>query len=165
MYKTILVHADLSPEAEARYILAAHLANTMGACLIGSAPTGVSRFAMRQSIEQGGPAITAQYARMQGQARAALERFEAVARAQGVASIEARVVDDDLDGGMALQARYSDLVIVGQTDYDRPMPDGRHDLPEYLMMTSGRPILVTPRAGCPSTLGGHAVRLPVVFAH
>jgi nucleotide-binding universal stress UspA family protein len=156
-YKTILVHADLSPAAGARMRLAARLANAQGAHLIGTALTGVSRFVIPEGMELGGASIAAQYEQAHREASQALEMFEAVARAEGVSSYEQRLANDDVDGGMALQARYSDLVIAGQTDRSLAVPGSRYDLPEYVLLNSPRPVLITPYAGCPGELAAHAL--------
>lgn len=156
-YKTILVHADRSPAAEARIRLAARLANAQDAHLVGIALTGVSRFVLPESIALGGPAIAEQYAEMHREARMALDRFDSIARTEGVASFEQRLANDDVDGGMALHARYSDIVIAGQADRSLAVPGSRYDLPEYLLMNAPRPVLVTPYAGCPDQLGSHAL--------
>jgi nucleotide-binding universal stress UspA family protein len=156
-YKTILVHADLSPAADARYRLAAHLARTMSAHLVGTALTGVSRFLLPDSTALGGPAIAEMYEQMHTDARAALQRFSKVVSEEGIEAVETRLMNDDIDGGMALQATYSDLIVVGQNSRDLTIPGGRYDLPEYLLLTTHRPVLVTPYVGCPPTLTGHAL--------
>lgn len=62
----------------------------------------------------------------------------------GMASGEQRLVNDDIDGGMALQARYADLLVVGQKDPDEQAFGQRSDLPEYLLMNTGLPLLMLP---------------------
>ena len=45
---------------------------------------------------------------------------------------------------VALHGRYSDLIVVGQSD---PKTDGATELPDDLVLMAGRPILVVPYAG------------------
>jgi nucleotide-binding universal stress UspA family protein len=143
-YKTILVHADLGAGADGRSRLAARLARSDSAHLIGSAPTGVSRFIPPASLAAAGPAFAERCAGLRRDAADALARFERIAAEEGVDSIEARLVDDEADAAMTLQARYCDVAVVSQTGPGAVIPPLPNDLPEYLLLTSGRPVLVLP---------------------
>jgi nucleotide-binding universal stress UspA family protein len=143
-YKTILVHADQSPHAETRFRLAARLALDHGAHLVGGAMTGVSRFLPSEVLDSAGTAIATQIALMEAGARSALDSFGTVASQLGLSSYECRLVNDDVDGGLALQARYADLSIVSQFDPGADLANQWSDLPEYLFMNSARPVLVLP---------------------
>ena len=156
-YKTILVHVDASPAASDRIRLAIGLAQAAGAHLVGSALTGISRFVTPGMVACGDARLAERCAELRNAAAAALDHFDALVRAAGLASSEARLIDDDVDGGMAVQARYCDLVIVGQSGAGAVAPDQRDDLPEYLLLTCARPVLVVPRAGHPGPLGGPAL--------
>jgi nucleotide-binding universal stress UspA family protein len=153
-YKTILVHVDASPAASDRIRLAIGLAQAAGAHLVGSALTGISRFVTPGMVACGDARLAERCADLRHAAAAALEHFEALVRAAGLASSEVRLVDD-VDGGIALQARYCDLVVVGQSGAGAA--GQRDDLPEYLLLASARPVLVLPHAGHPAALDGHAV--------
>jgi nucleotide-binding universal stress UspA family protein len=152
-YKTILVNADTSPHAAERIKVAAQLAQTFDAHLVGTAMTGVSRFLMPGSVEMGGAMIADQVALMTEAAHKALQQFDDITRQIGLPSCERRLVNDDLDGGLALQARYADLVVVSQVDRDDGSIAGLHNLPEYVLMNGARPVLVLPYAGLPRTIG------------
>ena len=102
-YKTILVHVDADGAAPDRIRLAARLARGAGAHLVGSAPTGVSRFLAPGFTS---PVVAARCQALHAEAEAALRTFERIVQEEGVASFEARLVDDDVDDAMALQARY-----------------------------------------------------------
>jgi nucleotide-binding universal stress UspA family protein len=66
----------------------------------------------------------------------------------GVQSCEERLVNDDAHGGLVLQSRYADLVIVGQADRDDPATGALlQDLPEYVILNTCRPVLVVPIGG------------------
>ncbi|NVE01281.1 universal stress protein [Massilia sp. BJB1822] len=146
-YKTILVHADLSRAAPQRIRIAAELANAGNGHLIGAALTSTLGLILPGSFELGGEALATQMALMREDAQSSLSQFDALARAAGVSSAEKRIVDDDADGGMMVQARYADLVVVGQYDPDDKRAAARPDLPEYVMLNSARPVLVVPYAG------------------
>lgn len=148
-YKTILVHAGPDRGAAERMRVAARLAVANGAHLVGSAPTGISRFLPPQALAAGGPVLAQYCAALRAEASAALARFERIAAAEGVASTEARLVEDDADAALALQARYCDLVVAGQTESGLVTPLLPPDLPDYLILTCGRPVLVVPGA-CPA---------------
>lgn len=142
-YKTILVHVDQSRHLGLRVAAAASLAVADNAHLIGVAMTGISRFA----YQSGAPTLAAHLETLRARAAGALAEFEALARGLGVASFETRLVDDDAAGGISVQARYCDLVVVGQTDLHEPSPAVLPDFPEYVLMHCGRPLLIVPRAG------------------
>lgn len=155
-YKTILVHADTSPASSDRLRLAIGLAQASGAHLVGSALTGISRFVTPAMLACGDVRLAERCAVLRHDATMALQRFDALVRAEGLASSEARLVDDDVDGGMAEQARCCDLVVVGQSGAVAPA-GLRDDLPEYLLLTSARPVLVVPRVGHARSLDGPAL--------
>lgn len=141
--QTIVVHVDHSVHAAARMHYAAQLAARCGAHLVGSAFSGISRY-----VEAGVEVILAQQAELRERNQAALARFEAIATAAGVASHACRYTSDEPAGGLVLQARYADLVILSQADPDDPAAAhlaGR--LPAQVVIDSGRPVLVLPYAG------------------
>jgi len=154
-YRTILVHANLSRHAEARYRLAALLARTFDAHLVGAAVTGVSRFILPGSMEMGGQMLAEQIGILHEAAQRALAQFETVTTRLDVRARESRYVNDDLDGGIALQARYADLIVLGQPDPSEQLVDGRSDLLETLLMAAARPLLVQPYANASATFGTH----------
>lgn len=151
-YKTILVHAAPEAEARGRIRLAARLAREHDAHLIGSAPTGVSRFMPCDTrAALAGPCAT-----LRDAARRALERFDLLAADEGVGSYETRLADDEAGAALALDARYCDLAIVGRASRGiTPLrPD---DLAQHLILTSGRPVLVVPMADPFAALEGGAL--------
>lgn len=156
-YRTILVHADQSRHAEARIRQAARLARAFDAHLLGAAISGVSPYLLPGSIEMGGQMIADRIDEMRGAALAALDRFDVLAASEGAPSVERRYVDDDLYGGLALQARYADLLVIGQTDPDEVLPGASPELAGYLLMSTGRPVLMLPYAGHVERIGSRAV--------
>lgn len=153
-YKTILVHVDRSKHATARIKHAAEIALAENAHLIGAAMTGISRFLYQDSaIDISSTVVATQINALNESANQALAEFESIAKQMSVLSYEKRLVNDEPAGGLALQARYCDLVVVSQTDLDEPGSSLEADLPEYVMLNSARPVLILPYAGQFSQIG------------
>lgn len=145
-YKTILVHAGPDDGAGGRIRLAAALARAADAHLVGAATTGISRFMPPAAIAAGGHVLVARCADLRQAAADALRQFDAIVKAEGLARAEARLVDDDVAAGLALQARYADLVVVGRPEHGRVDPLRPTDLPDTLLLECARPVLVLPHA-------------------
>lgn len=156
-YKTILVHVDKSKHSAERVKLAAAIALNEDAHLIGAAPTGVSRYIYQAGMLGDGAGFTAhleahmEVLRQQG--KEALQEFEKTVQRMGVNSFESHLVDDEAGAGVSLQAHYSDLVVIGQTDLEDPSPATLPDFPEYVVINSGRPVMIVPYAGQFDTVG------------
>jgi nucleotide-binding universal stress UspA family protein len=147
-YKTILVHIDGSRHLTATMELASQLAIGHEAHLIGVTTTGVSRYLYESFAPSIEPAGLAPYLdTLQHEADERAQRFEAFAQHAGVASFEKRVTDDEPAGALAMQARYADLVVLGQYDPDGEVSSVYADVPEYVAMNGGCPVLVVPYAG------------------
>lgn len=146
-YKTVLVHVDQSAQAAARTQLAAQLAIAQHAHLVGAAMTGISRFVFNHGgFNPADPVFAHHLEQLRAYARGALDAFEHRVAALGVASVEARLVEDEAAGGMALQARYADLAVIGQFDPTTAIPGLMSNFPETVLLNSGRPVLVMPYA-------------------
>lgn len=155
-YKTILLHADNARSAPARLELAAQLAQQQQAHLVCAAMTGISRFVQHAN---GGDIVRPDLAeRARLNAQATLDRYAAITGRLGVSSCEHRLVEDDAYGGLILQSRYADLLVVGQADRDDPATGALlQDLPEYVVLNSCRPVLIVPFAGTFQPLGKQVV--------
>ena len=147
-YKTILVHVDHSRHTPQRIRVAAEIALRDNAHLVGLAMTGVSRYLLdSDTVDQQEPVLLTHISALKKQAEQALEKYEQLVRQMGVLSWEKRLVDDEPAGGVSLEARYADLVVLGQTDTDEVLPAMMSDFPEYVVMYAGRPVLIVPYAG------------------
>ena len=156
-YKTILVHVDGSTHAAVRIRHAARLAVAHEAHLVGAAFSGISRYA-DAIVAELAAATMAERAALRQQNETALAQFDAIAEAEGVLSHERRQVDDDPAGGLSLQARYADLIVVSQTDLDEPASTRLIGaLPEQVVLDGGRAVLVIPYAGSFSHIGKRVV--------
>eukprot|EP01037_Dinobryon_pediforme_P021026 gene21026-21791_t len=142
-YKTIIVHVDQSKHAAARIRLAAELALSHEAHLVGAAMTGISRFI----YPDGTISLDTIISELRDAANVNLDQFEAIVKKLGVPSYERRLTEDDAAGGLAMQARYADLVVVSQTDRSESGDSGASDIPEYVALNSARPVLTIPYAG------------------
>jgi nucleotide-binding universal stress UspA family protein len=156
-YHTILVHVDLGPQAPDRVGLAAAIAKAHGAHLIGAAMTGISRFVYPQGDAELARVLDGYVETIHQHSSTALASFEAIARARGVASYEARLVGDDPEGGLLQLAPFCDLLVLGQDDPAHPAQGALHGVPEYVMLNCARPVLVVPYAGTHDKLDGRAL--------
>jgi nucleotide-binding universal stress UspA family protein len=151
--KNILVHVDDSEKCEIRLELAVNLAQQHDAHLSGiyaAQPIYVPPYLTAEV----GPAIFD--AQRKGMAEAAEEaeaRFRTITEAAGV-SAEWRYGEGMPADIVGMHGRYADLVIVGQA---MPESNGAADLPDTLVLETGRPILVVPYAGRYPKIGGRVM--------
>lgn len=145
-FKTILVHCDADPLAGKRLAVAAELAQRNAAHLVGvhaRPPLQVSAFF------EGGVAMDALFASyetaLKAETATARAAFESALKGRQL-SHEWRLVDGYIDAELASQARYADLLVIGQTNPDAATSTPS-DLPEAVALSAGRPCLVVPRAG------------------
>lgn len=157
-YKTVLVHVDQSKNVSARIEMAAGIAISENAHLIGAAMTGISRFLFETvTINPQEASITPYLDTLRQRANQNLEKFDQVMQQAGVLSFEKRLVDDEAAGGISLQARYCDLVVIGQYDPDEISPYLQSDFPEYVALNSGCPVLIVPYAGIFRNVGSRVL--------
>jgi nucleotide-binding universal stress UspA family protein len=150
-YKTVLVHLDQSPRCDVRIQLAAQISQSFGAHLIGAAMTGISRHVFsRAEFDLTDPVFAHHRDHLRQHARDVLKHFEQVVASVGVDALEPRLVDDDAAGGMVLQSRYADLTVMGQFDSAATIPGVMSNLPELVVLGSGRPVLIVPHIGQPA---------------
>lgn len=157
-YKTILVHVDQSSRADARIALAARLAADEQGYLIGAAVSGfMPQLYGANPMMMAAPMPQGELDACRARAGLALDNFEHVARGVGVDAIERRLSDDTAQFSIVLQARYADLVVVGQDNPGDPETVATFDLPEYAALQGGRPVLVVPYAGQFERIDRHAL--------
>ena len=146
--RSILVHLDHREHAAKRVATAAALARRHEAHLVGLAPTGW----VMMPADATGTLGAAQYEEatmriLRERAEASVRRFKAEAESLGVASYEARVEASDVGNAMMLAARYCDLTVVTQTEPDEWVTTQSPQMPQEVLLHSGRPVLVLPYAG------------------
>ncbi|MFP5391951.1 MAG: universal stress protein, partial [Gammaproteobacteria bacterium] len=147
-YNIPLVHVDASARTSERVALAAQLALTHDAHLIGLAPTGWSTLLYASGAFDAGVApVPFDWEPVRRACRGALDTFEAQARALGVHAIESRLVDEEAGLALAMHGRYSDLIVVGQTRGTDLPSSVRVDFPEHVVLNCTTPVLVVPSTG------------------
>jgi nucleotide-binding universal stress UspA family protein len=146
MYKTIVVYVDGSPQQESRLSAAARLAREHDAHLVGCAATGISwTDYLLLTGSMAAPVPPADFDGLRETANLRLRGFTDQAARLGVASAEARAVEDTADGALLLQARYADLVVLSRDVDPAPaMPPSARRLPEHVALRGTRPVLVVP---------------------
>jgi nucleotide-binding universal stress UspA family protein len=113
--------------------------------------TGISRHVFsRADFDLTDPVFAHHRDHLRQHARDVLKHFEQVVASVGVDSLEPRLVDDDAAGGMVLQSRYADLTVMGQFDSAATIPGVMSNLPELVVLGSGRPVLIVPHIGQPA---------------
>lgn len=159
-YKTVLVHVDNSASAQRRYELAASIAKSQGAHLMGVAATGVSRFIQTPGSGEEDPEtvkyLVAPVERHRQKARDSLQGFTAFLQSQDVLH-EELLVDDEPYDALKLLSRYSDLIIVGQANENDAAMNNMLDFPEYIALNSGRSVLIVPHRGPARTRIDHVL--------
>lgn len=139
-FQTVLVYLDADSRCAARVAYAASLVAT-GGVLVGAAMSGVSRLLYR-----GFPApdsdtyLELHLAFLRERAQAAVAEFrqqmQSMRQAMHAPAYEARVIDDEAAGGLSLQARVADILVLSQDDHA--------DMMAQVLTHSGRPVLVLP---------------------
>ncbi|WP_028880582.1 universal stress protein [Terasakiella pusilla] len=68
---------------------------------------------------------------------------------------EWRCIEGDLIDTVMLHARYFDLTVLGQRDPEGIDVPGSSEMPDQILLRSGRPVLIIPYAGTFETIGQH----------
>ncbi|MDB5855847.1 MAG: universal stress protein [Herminiimonas sp.] len=157
-YRTIAVQVNESLHNLNRIKLAAALAGNFEAHLIGTAASGVPEwFTMPGMVAEPGIVLTSYLESIREQARSLLAEFEAAAARAGVASFESRMIEQDAAAALCLQARYSDLLVIGQGDPNENLPSQSADIAQQVALNSPRAVLIIPFAGMFQGLGKRAM--------
>jgi len=143
-YKTILVHYDGGKGAPVRLATAIEIAATFGAhvaCLYA-----VSALPAPAYTHEASEVMLEAQRRMLGEMREAARRgYDECLRRTGFEAAEWRQSDDDARDAVELQARYADLVVIGQHDAESPGGVGG-EFERSVPLAVGRPVLVVPYA-------------------
>ena len=151
-YKTILVHCDASRAVGTRLAAAAQVAQRFEARLVGlhaREPFEVVSFVDGGMALE--PLMEAYRAGCEAAEKTAQSAYDKATKGRNFPS-EWRVTEAFSDDALTVSARYADLLVVGQADPDDPA-GSRNDLPEAMAFATGRPVLVVPHIGAPSTVG------------
>jgi len=141
--KDIFVHVDAAKGNDARVEAAIELANQHGAMLTGvyvvSRPV-VPAYAEVQISED---VLRAQASALREAAEKAQEGFLNIAKSK-VHDAEWRCYEGVADSVLTSEARTADVLIVGQHDPDEDIFPGGRDMPDHVILSAGRPVLVIP---------------------
>ena len=145
-FKDLLVVVDESSSGAQRIDLAVQMASAFGAHLTGLCVSEAAE--LRPSILAQFPPEVLDMLSSVGRENAARAKVVWDARlhaADAGVSTEWRAVEGDTGEVASVHARYADLTVLGQVDPDNPI--GASDLPEQVILGSGRPVIVVPYAG------------------
>lgn len=156
-YKTIVVHAGADARRRERLDIACSLAVAFEAHLVGL--FAVAEFVVPFALGGNAGALIDAEQRWRDEAAAAAKRdFEAAAKRAGVHKTEWRRSGRGAVGATRLNARYADLLVIGQRDPDRADEDRMPGaFAEDLVLTAGRPVLVVPYAGYFAAVGSRVL--------
>ncbi len=160
--KDILVHLDADPRTAARLGIAADLAIRHGANLTGVYVVDVPNtdYFYGAGLPMAGLGPDQLVDVMVSEARAAAlpveENFKQVLTLKNLPG-EWRLVEGQTASVLSADARYADLLIVGQPDDPRRQDHRGRLAVETALMTSGRPVLAIPYAGEFSSLTDHVL--------
>jgi nucleotide-binding universal stress UspA family protein len=153
-YKTILVHVDDSRHVYRRVEMAATLAAQFDAHLVGLALTGIPEtFYDPLMLNPADPALEPLLKVPRERAADELAQFDDIARQLKVASIETRLEENEDARGVSLQARYCDLVVLGQYDPDDTDSSTPSDFAETVILECGILVLMVPYATSVTSIG------------
>ncbi|WP_454763890.1 universal stress protein [Cupriavidus campinensis] len=156
-YKTMLVEVGHDAGCRDRLRAAALLAARFGAHLTGLTATGV-----RLGAPRGGPDGTARLAelerdRLRSHAVAFGELMRDMVAEAGVdIGCSHEVVEDEEGAAFIRKGRYADLVLLAQRPRTGMVPALVTDLPEQVLLATGRPAILVPQRP-PPLHGGHVV--------
>ena len=153
-YKTILVHCDANPRLSQRLDVAVDLAQRYAAHLVGAhmqAPMDIPAFSGGVMPMPMYDFFAAYEASAKAEHDTAAAAFTKAIKGTHLPS-EWRVAKGYPENELVIQARYADLLVVGQTDPEGESPTPT-DLPESLALSTGRPTLVVPLIGVRSKPG------------
>ncbi|MDV7339246.1 universal stress protein [Terasakiella sp. A23] len=71
--------------------------------------------------------------------------------------VEWRCVEGDLVEQVMLHARYFDLTVLGQNDPEGDEAPGSNEMPDQILLRSGRPVLIIPYVGTFDTIGEYVM--------
>ncbi len=145
-YKDILVHIDNLAPCKARLASAIGLAKAFDARLTGlfvRAKPYIPQYAEAQISPD---ILEAQARDLERIAAEAGKAFKAATKSSGVKT-EWRSIEGEATDVIGVQARYFDLVVLGQGNPQDILMPGDRDMPDHVIMTCGRPTLVVPFVG------------------
>lgn len=152
MLKNILVHLDRSEQSTSRLQTAIALAKTHGAHLTGLFVISSPEIPTFIEAQIGSEIIDSQIKAAAQEGKDVLYEFEKAATAAGLES-ESRLIEGTVNDCLVEQGRYFDLLVVGQYNSDT----AAQIMPDRLILSVGRPVLVVPYAGNFPAVGDNVI--------
>jgi nucleotide-binding universal stress UspA family protein len=152
-YRSVFVHVDDAEPCERRMEIAARLARTYPAQLLGAylVPSGnVTPFTSAMLPDE---VVQRRLRESTDLQRGAEARFGAAAARAAVTSVEWHAPSGNPLEAAVLHARYADLAVIGQPSRDEPNAAFATELANAVVMGSGRPVLFVPYVGQFKTVG------------
>jgi len=159
-FKDILVYVDGSPQGYATLTTAAELSRRFHAYLIGLHVIGLTLPSYDPTTyldrTPGSPLIGPIREAAQQVARECETRFQDQLQQSGIKG-EWHLDEGMVADSVAREARYVDLAVVTQVDAaNRPLGTRRY-VPQEVLLSSGRPVLVAPHSGEAGKFGEHVL--------
>lgn len=153
-YKSILVPIDGGPQSKRRVAVAARIAASFQAELVGIAI--VPPLDLPPRLRGPGPkaVLTEEFDKSLANAELKVKAFAAEARAAGAPTASAKVVQAEPVEAVTAAAQAADLVVLSQPDADDVGILGGH-LVEEALTSVGRPVLLVPRKHDVLEVGRH----------
>lgn len=152
----LLVHVDRGPHVQTRLDLAITLARAHDAHLIGLYAVARPHIPHYIWAQLGDEMLKSVVAQDEEAVRQAEADFQERVRRAGIRG-EWRSSEDNPLAALSLHARYADLAVVGQRDPSGEDASEDPAIPDQLILSLGRPVLVVPYAGIPATVGEHVL--------
>lgn len=154
----LLVHLDATTHGAERMEVARSIAQVQGAAVTALYAVAPALLALPFAVEAGPSAATALREFDDQQRAIARAAFDGAQASGGVRASWAEVSDYPIVPAFARQALYADLLVLGQHDASDAAGAGvPSDFPETVMAGSGKPALILPYCGAPSTVGQDVV--------
>lgn len=152
--KQLLVHLDASPQAAQRLEAACRIGQAHGSAVTALYAV-TPAFVELPFAPEIGPGVAASLHERDDELRTrARAAFDRVLAAPGMKASWAEVGNNPIMGVFAQQALYADLLVLGQAAPAEKRADGvPADFVETVLVSSGKPALVFPFIGSPSTIG------------
>lgn len=152
--KQLLVHLDASPQAAQRLEAACRIGQVHGAAVTALYAVTPGFVELPFAPEIGPGVATSLHERDNELRTRARLAYDKVLAAPGMKASWAEVGNDPVMGVFAQQALYADLLVLGQAAPVEKRADGvPADFVESVLVSSGKPALVLPFIGAPSTIG------------
>ena len=151
-FKDILVHVDNFAASAARLRSAIKLAETNDARLTGLYVLSKPYLLAYAEVQISAKILEAQADEAERVAETVSEGFAAATKSSDIQT-DWRVVEGVAPTVLSEQARYFDLTVVGQSNPDDSLFPGDRDMPDRMILSCGRPVLVIPYVGDYETIG------------